>query len=49
MDREYLAQPADMNMSPSNSHKNTIEKNLNEEVTQNLKRINEIMEKLWQH
>ena len=25
------------------------EKNLNEEITDNLKRINEIMKKLWQH
>lgn len=49
MDREYLSQPADMNMSPSKSHKSTSEKNLNEEVTDNLKRINEIMKKLWQH
>lgn len=49
MDREYLSQPADMNISPSNTHKSTTEKNLNEEITDNLKRINEIMKKLWQH
>jgi hypothetical protein len=48
MDREYTSKLPNMNISPSKEHKSGPEKHMNEEVVQSLKRINEIMEKLWQ-
>jgi hypothetical protein len=48
MDREYISKLPNMNISPSKEHKSGPEKHMNEEVVQSLKRINEIMEKLWQ-
>jgi len=48
MDREYDLKLPNMNISPSKEHKAGPEKHMNEEVVQSLKRINEIMEKLWQ-
>ena len=48
MDREYDSKLPNMNISPSKEHKAGPEKHMNEEVVQSLKRINEIMEKLWQ-
>jgi hypothetical protein len=48
MDREYISKLPNMNISPSKEHKSGPEKHMNEEVVQSLKRINKIMEKLWQ-
>ena len=48
MDRKYTSTVPNMNNSPSKEHKSGQEKYMNEEVVQSLKRINNIMEKLWQ-
>ena len=48
MDRQYVSKLPNMNNSPSKEHKSGQEKYMNEEVVQSLKRINNIMEKLWQ-
>lgn len=48
MDREYISKLPNMNISPSKEHKAGPEKHMNEQAVQSLKRINEIMEKLWQ-
>lgn len=48
MDRQYTSKLPDMNDSPSKSHKSNVNKHMNEEVVQSLKRINNLMEQLWQ-
>jgi hypothetical protein len=50
MDRNYNHSQPNMNISPSQSHKKTVEKNMNEQALESLKWINKIMnEESWQH
>jgi len=48
MDRDYSPQLSNMNNSPSKSHKSGVDKHMNEQALNSLKRINQLMENLWQ-